>query len=193
MKIAISGSEGTGKSTLSRELAKEFGIPRIKEGVRDYMKRHGIENLRDMSPQEYMKMQWYLLDSKIEQESSLGSFVADRSVADNVAYTLRWCGRDFTEKMLGKYVQLAREHAQNTYDLILYLPWGKISVEDDGVRDTRKWYLYEIDRLIWGILKDWNLPVVEIGVENRLSWARLEISRYVHDMVVTQGRLGLTG
>jgi len=192
MRIAISGSEGTGKSTLSRVLAREFGVPRVREGVRKYMDSHCIDNLRDMSSYEYMKMQWFLLNEKIEQENSLGSFVADRSVADNVAYVLRWCARDFSDAMLDDFIKTAREHAQETYDLILYLPWGEMPIESDGVRSTRKWYQYEIDRLVWGILQDWDMPVVKIGVENRIAWAKFEITRHIMDAVAAEKGLGLS-
>ncbi len=191
MRIAISGSEGTGKSILSRGLEQEFGIPRVEEGVRSYIKEHGIDNLREMSPGEYMKMQWCILYKKIEQENGVGSFVADRSVADNVAYVLRWCAREFSDIMLDDFIRTAKEHAQDTYDLILFLPWGEIPIEDDGVRSPRKWYQYEIDRLIWGILRDWDMPVARIGAENRLAWAKLEVTRSIQDTVAAQSRLGL--
>ena len=88
MRITISGSAGTGKTTLGKELSLKLNVPLIEEGVREYLEEKNITNFRSMSPRDTMDMQWEILNRKIEKENKLNNFVADRCVADNVAYTV---------------------------------------------------------------------------------------------------------
>lgn len=157
MRVAITGSGGTGKTRLATALAEHYGYPLIEEGVREFMKISGIKDLRSLPPEKTMEMQWWLFNHKIEKETGLENFIADRSTIDNMAYVLRWCSRQAgLESDIEKYLELARRYSHNTYDLIIFLPWGKFEVEADGVRSAKRWYQYEMDRLLWGLLCELN-------------------------------------
>ena len=43
MKLALSGSAGTGKTTLGRRLAAETGLPYVPEGMREWLERPGAD------------------------------------------------------------------------------------------------------------------------------------------------------
>jgi nicotinamide riboside kinase len=157
MKIALSGSAGTGKTTLVNGLSKFFTIDIIKEEVRKYLENHNITDIRAQTPRQTMDMQWWVLREKIKRENALEDFFADRSTADNLAYTLRWCAQDIDAAEIKEYARIAKEHAK-TYDAIVICPWGKLPLEDDGVRSPNEYYQYEIHCLILGILNDWQTP-----------------------------------
>lgn len=181
MKIAITGYGGTGKTTLAEALSSNFGYPLIDEGIREFLQETGIKDLRSMPPEETMKMQWWLLNHKISQEEKLDKFIADRSTIDNIAYVLRWCSRqEGLEQEIDRYIKLAKKYAENTYDLILFLPWGKFKLKEDGIRSVKKWYQYEIDRLLWGLL--WKQKVdIYIVKSSSLKERVVEISELLKD------------
>jgi len=158
MRFAVSGSSGTGKSTLAEELSRILNVPRVGEGVREYLEAHNITHLRELTPQGTMEMQNEIFMTKYVKEKSLREFVADRCTADNVAYALRWCARDVDPKEVHDYVNKLREHCREMYDLVFFLPWGSIPLEDDGIRSSKPLYQYEMSCLIKGILIDWEVP-----------------------------------
>jgi len=161
-RIALSGCGGSGKSTLAKALADRLNYPRIDEGVREWMRDNGVTHLREMTPADTLKMQDEMLQKKRAHECALPYFVADRSTADNLAYALRWCARDVSEMAINQYKILCQNHAEHNYDLILFLPWGRIPLVDDGVRSANHAYQYEISCLIRGILDDWGMPVCTV-------------------------------
>ena len=174
MKVAISGSAGTGKSLLAKQLSFELGSPLIPEGIREYLLEHNLKDFKGMSPRETMGMQWFILNRKIEEEKKLNSFVADRCTADNVAYALRWCGReiqDVPKAQMKHYINEAKEHCK-LYDAIFILPGGIIPLENDGVRSSNENYHYEMECMIMGLLHKWDIPfyVVEsISLNERMD------------------------
>jgi nicotinamide riboside kinase len=199
-RVALSGCGGSGKSTLATALSLDLGWSRVAEGVRDYLKKNKIDGLRKLSAEETMKMQWELLNKKIETEKSLEQFVADRSTADNVAYALRWCAWDVPEKEVRDYVKEAFAHAYNTYDLIIHLPWGAIPLEGDGIRSDKKMYQYEIDASIRGLLMKWEIPhyiCKSITVKDRVDEClhimnKKRLYTDIHGLVSSSGQITLT-
>jgi len=152
MRIGICGSGGCGKTTLVKAISEELGIPRIDEGVRTWLKKNNIKNLRELSSKDTLRLQEEVLENKIKQENSLGDFIADRTPLDNIAYALRWLSREEgIEEWFNNYYNKAMNHAC-TYDLIIFLQNGKIPIEDDGVRSTQYWYQEHISITILGLL-----------------------------------------
>lgn len=171
-RIALSGSGGTGKSTLAQALVDKLGWARSTEGVREYLSENNIGALRELTPQSTMKMQWEILNKKIDTEKHLGQFVADRSTVDSVAYALRWCAWDIPDDEMTGYVRAAFTHAYNYYDMVILLPWGAIELEDDGVRSAKGYYQYGIDATIRGLLSKWQVPhyvLRTIDLSNRVD------------------------
>lgn len=180
MKIGFSGTAGTGKTTLVEGLHKVTKFPVIKEGVREYLEENNIPSLRDLNVQETFKFQKYLLDFKKKQESNYVDFIADRTTADNMAYCLRWCSREESlEHQIKKYVQECIDWLNKTYDIIFFLPWGKIPYSSDGVRSKMEMYQLEIGYLIWGILsKEYNgdfVTISSVSVSDRI----MEVLNYL--------------
>ena len=120
MKIAFSGSHGTGKTTLVKLISEKYGIPAVTN-----VTRHVPPELRSTREGQFL-----ILDSYIAEVSSLKSYVADRSVADICAYSLNsktWSHEE-VRAVLSRY-KLSRYYP----NLIFYLPI-EFPIEDDGHR-----------------------------------------------------------
>lgn len=153
MKITISGTEGTGKTTLVKAVSERYKIPMISEYAREIAKEMNILNLRQMSLEETYKFQNEVLKRKIEEESKHNSFIADRSTIDNLAYYLRWCGRDIRDELTQEYMNKCVKQLK-LYDKVFVLPWNSVPHEVDGFRTTKLFYKYEMHCLIIGLLQE---------------------------------------
>jgi nicotinamide riboside kinase len=164
MRIAFSGSGGTGKTRLLTEINKELELPVIGEGIREWLEEHGFDDFKDMEMKDVVQMQEDTLKRKTDIESTLGSFMSDRTTVDNLSYALRWIGSvDGTgtyESWMAQYLMLAMNHAEANYDLIFLLPWGELELEDDGTRSTKTWYQYLMQSIIERHIYMLNRPMV---------------------------------
>ncbi len=136
LRIALSGSAGTGKTTLGRKLADELGVPFVEEGM-----RRRIEG--GFRPHGYGSREWAALirelwdEQRAVEDAATGGFVADRSSLDFAAFWLHY-GLHEDVDATELFVAEMREHAQR-YDRIVLLPWGTLPLVDDGVRSTNRW------------------------------------------------------
>jgi nicotinamide riboside kinase len=153
VKIALSGTESTGKSTLANAVGEKTGIPVIAEYAREVAKEMGVEDIRAMAPDQAYRFQYRILDQKIEAESKHETFIADRSTADNAAYYLRWVAPEMPDSINQEYIGRCVEQLK-IYDHVVLIPWNSLPVVDDGFRSANLYYLYEIHCLIRGFLED---------------------------------------
>lgn len=160
MKIAFSGSAGTGKTTLAKKISEIYKFKFIPEGIREYLSEQNIEHLRELNPNDSFVMQKEILKRKLslENENLYNNFVADRSTADNLAYTLRWCSRNISEEEIRDYYMKCLDNLR-VYDIVFFCPWNSIELENDSIRSNILFYQYEISMLIYGIIKSNNIPM----------------------------------
>jgi nicotinamide riboside kinase len=150
MKIAFSGSGGTGKTTLLNNLNENLNYYVIKEGIRTWLKQNDFKDFKEMQTDDVIKMQTDVLNAKILQESRYKNFISDRTTIDNFCYCLRWIGSETSNHndFMKNYFKKSINHAKKYYDLIFILPWNAFKIEDDGVRSNKKWYQYMMQSLI---------------------------------------------
>jgi len=158
MKIGISGSHGTGKTSLAKKLSKQFDLPLITEVARDV-------NIMLLKGNQYCQAQRDILIKQIEEEGKYQSFVSDRTVIDNLAYFISICSHIVSIKEIKWYVNEARNHI-SVYDKIYYLPI-KFELVDNGFRFTEMSVQKNIDDIIRSILYLWNIEFEEIKNGNR--------------------------
>lgn len=180
-RIALSGSAGTGKTTLGRRLAAELGLPFIEEGMRRRLE-DGLE-LHAFGPGDYEDLIEELWAEQREQElrCAASGYVADRSVYDFAAFWLHYgfmADRARTERTLEELLREGRR-----YDRVLLMPWGAIPLEHDGVRSTDRWTQLRYQSIVEGLMERFapagqvvRAPTAD-DFDARLAWARAALER----------------
>jgi nicotinamide riboside kinase len=178
LRIAVSGSAGTGKTTLGVGLAEQLGIPFLPEGMRRRLES-GLD-LHHLTRDRHRALFDELFDEKLtamtEAERTAGGFVVDRSVLDFAAFWLYY-GFGHDEDATARLMEAVRQ-AASRYDLILLLPWGTFPLAADGVRLANPWIQLHFQALLEGLIAPLlpaglvvPLPASMTAPEARLVWA----------------------
>lgn len=164
-RIALSGSAGTGKTTLGRRLAQDLGLPFIEEGMRARLENGLI--LHGLEPKDWrVLMEDLWSEQAAAQEAALEShkgYIADRSSLDFAAFWLHYGlyeDAEHTEDFIARMVEAAQ-----TYDRVLLFPWGVLHLQADGVRSTNKWIQLRFQGIVERVLEQY-LPE---GVLHRIA------------------------
>jgi broad specificity phosphatase PhoE/nicotinamide riboside kinase len=148
-RVALSGSAGTGKTTLGRRLAEDLGVPFIAEGMR--LRLESGLDLHHLSLRDIGSLLAELWQEQLEQEDAAqGGFVADRSAADFAAFWIHYGLIHDAERtepwMESTLARLAR------YDRVLLCPWGVLPLTADGVRSTNRWTQFQFQCTVEALL-----------------------------------------
>ena len=168
MKIAFTGAQSTGKTTLLNRMKHDpmFNLEfDFRDEITRRMQRKGLsinEGGNDIT-------QLLIMNSHIKN-SLIDNVIMDRCALDGLVYT-DWMSRK------GKVQQWVIEYADNVfkmligrYDYIFYLV-PEFDIEDDGVRSTDIDFRNEIVELFEKYIKAMNIPVIKLTgtVEQRLN------------------------
>ncbi len=148
--IALSGSAGTGKTTLGRRLAAELGLPFVEEGMRRRIEAGFV-------PHGYGVPQWTALIRELWAEQrdlearAPEGFVADRSSFDFAAFWLHYGLYEDVPATEAFLAEMA-EHARG-YTRVVLLPWGALPLRADGVRSTNRWTQLRFQAVLEGVIE----------------------------------------
>lgn len=124
MKIAISGSHGTGKSSFARGLAKKLGANYIHDIVTDEFVKEGFVINESTSPQLQIALvghQWRL------EQTTPQPWIADKCLFDYLVYA-----RDDFKGYIKKTIEMFVKNDAH-YDFVFYLPI-EFPMEFDNIR-----------------------------------------------------------
>lgn len=171
MRIAVSGAQGTGKTTLAGRLAEELRLPLIPECSRQVAQRLGIEHLSQLSVDGFASFGKLCMESQLELEQKHSSFVSDRCTLDNAVYWLKWLSEVRPTEETESLVNRARGNMAN-YDYLFYLP-VEFSPPWDGFRSTSGEYQKEVESYFINLLDSWDLEYHSLSgdVEKRFGSA----------------------
>lgn len=163
-KIAIIGSQSTGKTTIGNQLSKKLNIPLITELARKW-------DIEKATQTELIHIQKELLKLQIQEENHNGQFISDRSTIDNLAYWIHNVSPIVDKEENRLYVKTALDNVKNYSTIFLLTP--EFYPVDDGFRNTDVIYQMRIDAIIQTILRLYNIPHYRLGgsVENRVQKA----------------------
>ncbi len=179
MKLAISGSAGTGKTSLLKGIAEQIQYPVIEELYDDFFDHHGEFITPDSSLQRGI---FTTLEAKHALETGHPKFIADRCPAD--LFNL-WLSRGFAQnqKSTADLYRRCRSY-MNKYDYIIVLPWSALPLSQiKGQQTTRKrvmnpWIQLHNHAAIIGLLQQWvpatkllPIPYALTGITSRVEFA----------------------
>jgi len=168
MKIAFTGAQSTGKTTLLKELKRDPELS-LKYDFRDEITRRMQKKGLSINEGGNDITQLLIMNSHIKN-SLIDNVIMDRCALDGLVYT-DWMSRK------GKVQQWVLQYADNVfkmlidrYDHIFYLV-PEFDIEDDGVRSTDIDFRNEIVQLFEKYIKAIDIPVIKLTgtVEQRLN------------------------
>ena len=155
MRIALTGTHGTGKSTLLQELMRQEILQKIEPCFNHWHYKifDGIGrqvHLKHKTWSEKNK-QHYINWLYVYHHYSTHDFVASRTIYDTYAYSRLFQGRDFDRRLLDRCMHNVY------YNYVFYLPI-EFPLVDDGVRYTDVEFQKQHDRETKLIMDYWKIP-----------------------------------
>lgn len=151
-RVALSGSAGTGKTTMGTALSERWGVPYVPEGMRERIEA-GL-NLRGLDAQSLRALIWELWDEQVDREDAAvraaGGFVSDRSPIDYLAFWLVYgfCEDDAETRRM----EAATRARLDALDRVVVLPHGVLPLREDGVRAANPWVQLRFQAVVEGLL-----------------------------------------
>jgi predicted ATPase len=146
MRIAISGTQNSGKSTLVRAFLQKwpmFGTP-VKT-YRDVISESNLEHSSQTNEETQLLILDWMMKTQEKTPKDM-NVIYDRCTWDNLAYTLVANSYDqISDEVTAASISLVRESMKDI-DIIFWIPFNdNIKVVEDGVRDTNLEHIKEVD------------------------------------------------
>lgn len=173
--IGITGSAGSGKTTLATALAERLGRCFVPEAMRDRLAA-GFD-LHRLTRAGHRAL---LADDATDLARRLAvpdaQLVTDRTPLDMAAF---WLSNGYgvddpaaTEALLGRAVC-----AMADYRRVVLLPWGALPLRADGVRSANPWLQLHFQEIIEGLCRRFLppetllvVPDTAVSFSERLNW-----------------------
>ena len=167
LRVAMAGCSGTGKTTLMNFVAETFKLEINPIGSRSVARAMGFENPFDVDKAgRRADFQRRLLAEKIYWEQSRDSFVTDRTVLDNLVYTML----HDVDSIDGEQLASAKQAVQRYTHVIVCPMLAFFSLDDDAARKKSLPYHELYEAALRGLLQRYVDPEkVEV-----MEWSRLE-------------------
>lgn len=153
MLLAVSGSQGAGKTTVLNELAKARFKVIERKTSRSILSDWGVTLAEvNNTPSLTIKFQEEILKRKLEDEAeavtSSDIWFTERTFTDLFVYALVALGKDneYNEWLDGYYEKC--KLAQESYDAVFYLLAGHFQPVNDGVRGINRHYSTMVDMVM---------------------------------------------
>lgn len=186
MLIAISGSQGAGKSTILHKLQQECGVEIVdRKTSRSILSDWGVSlDQVNNDPDLTLKFQDEIIQRKYRDEqralqNPLELWFTERTYADLFTYAVVSVGKDNKHsEWLNQYYRQCMQY-QQTYSYVYYLRAGHFAPAHDGVRGSNHHYSRMVDLTMLDFTKQMTQPqlinIIETpDLEQRVSIIRIQ-------------------
>lgn len=161
MKIFISGVSGVGKTTMAKQISKDYQIPFIEGSSKVLWDKYNIKSHIELIKKTYLEPQFgldfqnELLDYRKNLIEKNDSFVSDRSPLDNLTYFLLQVSDKLDSNETLQYIEKCSQSYPDKY-IQVYLGFkysmGKEFFENDGFRINNVYYQFMVDAIFRQII-----------------------------------------
>lgn len=162
LRIGFLGTGGSGRASIAKEISEAFGIPFLssREITQPVIERDGFKYGTGQFIEQFLSIrEEELIRKRINLESTLDSFVTDRTTLDHFAYALLSVER-FPEDKIRIMESMCLEHISK-YTHLFYFSRPD-TFRENGVRTLNISFHSKIDYIIRGLIQDWDVPVRKI-------------------------------
>lgn len=159
LQIAISGTAGTGKKKLAKQLGRRLDLP-VVQGITRNVQQMGFK----LNKSSRWAEEFAMFLGQIWEQMECDEFVSAGSVIDVVAhchYFVEQYGTRKEQNLLRALANVCNTIANNDYSIIFYCPLEN-KPKSDGIRSVDMKFLTEIDRLIKHYLDAYDLDYFPI-------------------------------
>jgi hypothetical protein len=123
LRIAFSGGQGSGKTTLANFVVEKYGVKHTYLNQTRRLINTMYKGDLELARKDNFEFQTSLLSKKIywERKHKKYGFVTDRTTLDNIAYFLTFSEHDVETREVWKYITKGVTHAKEAYDIIFCL------------------------------------------------------------------------
>ena len=148
MRIAFSGTQNTGKSTLVKAFLSKYPMYLSPDKTyRDIITENNLTHSSNTTEETQLLILDWMMKTH-EKYTKSAKVVHDRCVWDNLAYTLAANAHGkVSDEVTAASISLVRESLKYL-DIIFWLPYSDhIKIVDDGMRDTDEMHIREVDSI----------------------------------------------
>lgn len=157
MRVAISGTSASGKSTLLKAFLQKWPMYATPaKTYRDVIKENNLSHSSKTTEETQLLILDHLTQS-LDTHKDEKYIIYDRCPLDCLAYTLHAAEKDLvSEDVLGVTVDIVRRSLKNL-DIIFWIKYDpSIKIVGDGLRDTNENYIKEIDDIFAGLYEQYS-------------------------------------
>lgn len=174
MLIGFSGAGGTGKTTTAKALAEAMGLPFVASSSRAVFEKHGIveADQHKMTPDQQFELQMEIFTARQELEVRTFRGVSDRTLMDQVTYTMLRAPTVVTEDILNRLLDTTR-NTMRKYTTVLYFPLITFPTNEDGMRETTYGLRVNFDGILQWVMREVGVPIIRVPVMSlaeRVKW-----------------------
>lgn len=161
MKLIISGSAGTGKTTLAKRISEHTGVAYIPDYVDVVLSEKRMKSPREMDDQLAVLIRKEAFERKIEHERREKIFVSDKGVVDYFAYWLIWTSNHASLENNKEFYSKVVEHTRLNKEKPVILQFGKYRISDNDIRSVDYFHQLRIHALIKGLYQELRVNFIE--------------------------------